>query len=353
MKKSVVAFILVAAVVAGAFGLLNYNKSKRMAELAQRKSVVMEVPVKVFEVETQNLSRKIKINGVLSARKQVTVLAEAAGQIERYYREVGDVVYQGTPLALVDATIVSTQLETARASLANSQRDLARFQNLAQSGAATQQTVDQLRLSVEAANSNVVALQKQLNNTTIKSPQKGVVVRRMVENGSVIGGGSPTFVVADLSEMIMKVGLTEMEVVQVKQGMPAKVRVDAMNKDFGAIIQTIGIAADLSGRYTIDVLITDPEAKGALRPDLSGSVSFDLPAVENAVIIPRESLVDGVKDPKVYIVGADNKATIRRIALGVVEGTKAVVQEGLNLGEKIVLTGHQNLYENASVRILQ
>jgi RND family efflux transporter MFP subunit len=353
MKKSIVAFILVAAVVAGAFGLLSHNKSKRMNELAQRKNVVMEVPVKVFAVETQSLSRAIRINGVLSARKQVTVLAEAAGQIERYYRDVGDVVYQGTPLALVDATIISTQLETARASLANSQRDLARFQNLAQSGAATQQTVDQLRLSVEAANSNVVALQKQLNNTTIKSPQRGVVVRRMVENGSVIGGGSPTFTVADLSEMIMKVGVTEMEIVYVKQGMPAKIRIDALNKDFDAIIHTVGIAADLSGRYNIDVLITDPEAKGILRPDLSGSVSFELPTVENAVIIPRESLIDGVKDPKVYIVEEGNKATLRRIALGVVEGTKAVVQDGLHLGERIVLTGHQNLYEGVGVRIIQ
>jgi RND family efflux transporter MFP subunit len=229
---------------------------------------------------------------------------------------------------------------------------LARFESLARSGAATQQTVDQLRLAVEAANSNVIALQKQQANTTIRSPQRGVVVRRMVEVGSVIGGGSPTFMVADLSEMIMKVGLTEEEVVQVKQGMPATIRIDALNRDFDAVMHTVGIAADLSGRYSVDVLIKDPAANGSLRPDLTGSVSFDLPTMQNAIVVPREALVDGVKDPKVYVISG-GKANMRRIALSVVEGTNAVVQSGLSVGDSIVLTGHQNLYENAAVRILQ
>ena len=352
MKKSVLALILIAAVVAGAFGLLNYNKTARMAKLSQRKDVAMEVPVKLFAIGHQDLNRKIKINGVLSAKRQVTVLAETAGQVQKFYKEVGDVVQNGSTLALVDASVIATQLETAKANLENSKRDLVRFKNLAQSGAATQQTVDQLTLAVESANANVVALQKQVSNTTIKSPQKGVVVRRMVEVGSVVGGGAPTFMVADLSEMIMKVGLTEMEIVHVKQGMPAKIRIDALSKDFDAVIHTVGIAADMSGRYLIDVLITDPAAKGELRPDLTGSVSFDLPAMENAIIIPREALVDGVKDPKIYVV-ENGKANMRRIVLGMIEGANAVVQSGLNLGEQVVMTGHQNLYENAAVRILK
>jgi len=352
MKKSWLALILIVVAVVGLFALLNHNKTSRMAVLAERKSVVMEVPVKVFSVEQQNLSRKIKINGVLSSKRQVTVLAETAGQVERIYKEVGDAVSPGTPLALVDATVIYSQLETAKANLENSKRDLTRFRTLAQSGAASQQTVDQLTVAVEAANANVVALQKQLGNTTVKSPQKGVVVRRMVEVGSVIGGGSPTFMVADLSDMLMKIGLTEMEIVQVKEGMPAKVRVDALSKDFNAVINTIGIAADMSGRYSVDVLITDPAAKGVLRPDLTGSVSFELPSLEKTIIIPREALVSGIKDPKVYVV-QEGKAVLRRIVLGVVEGTNAVVQDGLTLGDRVVLTGHNNLFENAAVRVLQ
>ena len=353
MKKTLAIIIFIVAAVAIAFAVLNHNKNKRTEELAQRKSVVMEVPVKLAEVKEQNLERRININGVLAAKRQVTVLSETSGQVERIYREVGDVVYQGSPLALVDATIIASQLETAKFNLDNSKKDLARFRNLAQSGAATQQTIDQLTLAVESANSNVVALQKQLQNTTIKSPQKGVVVQRMVEIGSVVGGGAPTFMVADLTDMIMKVGLTEMEIVQVKQGMPAKIYIDALKRDFDAIISNVGIAADMSGRYAIEVLIKDNSVeKGELRPDLSGNVSFDLPSMQNAIIIPREALVDGVKDPKVYII-KDGKSSIRKIVLNSIQGSNAIIQGGLELGEQVVITGHQNLYENAAVRVIQ
>jgi len=354
MKKSLFALILIVAAVAGAFAMLNHNKATRMEALSQRKGVDMEIPVKLHTVQTQNLERKIKITGVLSAKRQVIVLAETAGQVKSVYKEVGDIVQPGTVLAYVDASVVATQLETARASLLNNQRDLERFQKLAASGAATQQTVDNLRLAVEAANANVVALKKQVENTTIKSPQKGVIVQRMVEIGSVVGGGAPTFKVADLSDMIMKIGLTEMEIVQIKQGMPATVRIDALGKDFKAVISNVGIAADLSGRYAVEVMIRDPSVeKGELRPDLAGSVSFDLPPMQNVVAIPRETLVNGVKDPKVYVVEGD-KAKLKRISLELVEGSFAVVRDlGLSVGERIVLTGHQNLYEGAAVRIIQ
>jgi RND family efflux transporter MFP subunit len=353
MKNSVLALILIIAVVAGAFALLNHNKSKKMAALEKRSAATMEIPVVVSDVGQQTLARSITINGVLQAKKQVIVLSETAGQIERLYREIGDTVRIGTPLALVDATIVSTQLETAQANLENSKRDLARFKNLAQSGAATQQTVDQLTLAVDAANSNVVALRKQLNNTTIKSPQKGVVVSRMVEVGSVIGGGSPTFRVADLSQMIMNVGLTEREIVQVRHGMPANINITALNKDFPATISNIGIAADMSGRYNVEVLINGDTKNSELRPDLSGTVSFELPARENSIVISRNALVNGVKDPKVYLIEGSNKATSRKISISSVEGMNVVVHSGLSIGERVVITGHQNLYEGAAVRIIQ
>jgi len=360
--KSLFALIIIVAAVAGAFALLNHNKTTRMETLSQRKGVVMEIPVKLHTVQTQNLERKIKITGVLSAKRQVIVLAETAGQVKSVYKEVGDVVQPGTILAFVDASVVATQLETARASLVNNQRDLERFQKLAQSGAATQQTVDNLRLAVEAANANVVALKKQVENTSIRSPQKGVVVQRMVEIGSVVGGGAPTFKVADLSDMIMKIGLTETEIVQIKQGMPATVRIDALGKDFKAFISNVGIAADMSGRYSVEVLIKDPSVeKGELRPDLAGSVSFDLPPMQNVLAIPREALVNGVKDPKVYVV-ENGTAKLKKISLELVEGSNAIIREPnekdgikdrLNVGERIVLTGHQNLFEGAVVRIIQ
>ncbi|GHV15474.1 hypothetical protein AGMMS49938_13790 [Fibrobacterales bacterium] len=350
MKKTLLIIFLVVVLVGGAFALLNHNKTKRSSELAARQALTLEIPVTTITVGARSVERSIKVDGILAAKRQVTVLSETQGQVEAFYREVGDKVWVGTPLALVDASVLSSQLATAKASLNNGERDLERFSNLAAQGAATQQTVDQLRLAVESSRSTVVALEKQMANTTIKSPQNGVVVSRFIEVGSVLGGGAPTYKVADISTLVMNVGLTENEIVQVKNGMPVVVHIDALSKDYPAEIANLNVAADLSGRYNVEVQLKNVP-KDELRLDLAGSVTFTLPNLEGVPVIPRTALVNGVKDPKVYVVEG-SVARLRRLTLDVVEGTNAVVKSGLAMGDEVVVTGHQNLNDSSSVRIM-
>jgi membrane fusion protein, multidrug efflux system len=351
MKKSWIIILLVVAVIAGAFYRLSSNKSAMEAELAARKRTVLVVPVTVTEISRGSVARTFSVDGVLSAKDQVTILSETSGQVQAVYHDVGDFVQAGTPLALVDAHVLTTQLDMAKTSLANNERDLARFENLLKSGAASQQTVDNLKLAVESARSTVVSLEKQVANTTVKSPLRGNITARNVEKGSVLGGGSPTFTVADLSAMTMKVGLTESEVSGVRAGMAATVHVDALGKDFAATVTTVGVTADLSGRYNVEVQLKN-FAKGELRPDLSGTVAFTLAALENKPVVPRKALVAGVKDPKVFVI-KDNKAVLRPITPALINGSDIVVGAGLEEGDQVVLTGQMNLVDGTPVKVMQ
>ncbi|GBU23651.1 acriflavin resistance protein [Fibrobacteria bacterium R8-3-H12] len=136
---------------------------------------------------------------------------------------------------------------------------------------------------------------------------------------------------------------------------PAKLQ--AQNLSLLQVVNTVktnNMSFPVGNIKTVEVMIKDPSVeKGDLRPDLAGSVSFDLPPMQNVLAIPRETLVNGVKDPKVYVV-ENGKAVLKKIALELVEGSNAVLRENvLNVGERVVLTGHQNLYEGAAVRIIQ
>ncbi len=351
MKKSWIIILVIVVAIAGAFFKLSSNKAAIKKELEERQRTVLVVPVTVTEISPATVARTFQVNGVLSAKDQVNILSETSGQVQAVYHDVGDFVQPGTPLALVDAQVISTQLEMAKTSLANNERDLARFENLLKSGAASQQTVDNLRLSVESARSNVVSLQKQVANTTVKSPIRGTITARSVERGSVLGGGSPTFTVADLSAMSIKVGLTETEVAAVKPGLSAQVHVDALGKDFPAVVTTVGVTADLSGRYVVEVELKN-FAKGELRPDLSASAHFSLAALEGRPVVPRKALVAGIKDPKVFVV-KDNKAALRPIRLALVSGNDVVVADGLSEGDQVVLTGQFNLVDGTPVKVLK
>lgn len=351
MKKSWIVILLSVAVVFGAVYQLVSNKAELAEELAARKRTVLSVPVTVIPVEHSPVSRSFQVDGVLSAKDQITILSETNGQVQRLYREIGDAVEIGSVLAQADSHVLATQLEMAKTSLANNERDLARFENLLKSGAASQQTVDNLKLAVESARATVVSLEKQLANSTVKSPLRGTVTARYIEKGSVLGAGVPTYTVADLSAMLLTVGLTEKEMTGMHVGLSVDVKVDAIGKIFAGTVRTVGVSANQSGRYPVEVQLAG-FSKGELRPDLSASAVFKMPALDNLPVIPRKALVAGLKDPKVYVVQGD-KAMLRPITLALAAGGEVVVAQGLQKGEKVVVTGQFNLVDGTLVKVME
>lgn len=351
MKKSWIIAVLALVVVAGAFYRLTSSKAAIEAELAARKRVVMSVPVTVVPAKETPVARTIRVEGVLSSDRLVRVLSETSGQVLQVYKDVGDAVQTGTSLALVDSKVIAAQLEMARVSLANNERDLERFQKLQAGGAASQQNVDNLRLAVESSRSNVVALEKQLANTVVKSPMSGVVTARSIEVGSVLGGGSATFTVADLGAMNITVGLTEKEVAQVRAGMAVDVYVPSLSKTYPGTVKSVGVVADLSGRYSVNVILKK-YAKGELRPDLNASAEFALPSMEGMPVIPRRALVGGIRDPKVFVLEGD-KARLRPIHVALATEGELVVSAGIADGDKVVVTGQINLVDGTQVQVME
>jgi RND family efflux transporter MFP subunit len=350
MKKSWILLLLIIAAVAGGFYKLSSNKASIAKELQDRKRVDVTVPVTVVKAAQSPVGRSFKVTGTVKAQDQVTVLSQTNGQVQAVYRDVGDLVNVGTTLAVVDAKVTKTQLAMAKTTLSNAERNLARFEDLLTSGAAPQQTVDDLRLAVESASANVVALEKQVSNATVKSPVRGTVTARIIERGSVLGVGSPTFTVANLSVMILEAGLTEKEVANIKDGMDATVRIDAVSRQYRAKVSNIGVSADLSGRYRVEVRLDDIK-KGELMSDLSGTVSFSLPTLDNFPVVPRKALVNGIKDPNVFVV-KNGKVKLIPITISYVSGDEIVVEKGLEEGDNVVITGQLNLVDGTSVKVM-
>ncbi|HSQ41634.1 MAG TPA: efflux RND transporter periplasmic adaptor subunit [Fibrobacteraceae bacterium] len=350
MKKII--FVIVILLVLGtAVHRLTSNKARIEQDLAAQKAVNMAVPVTIIQTATDTLSHSFSVDGTLSAKDEVSILAETNGQVLEYYHDIGDYVQAGTSLALVDGHVTAAQLEMAKTSLANSERDLARFENLLKSGAAAQQTVDNLRLSVQNSRTNVIALEKQVANTTIRCPITGTITARNLEKGTVIGGGFPTFTVSNLSSMVIKVSLTEKEVAGVKEGMKVLVHLDALDKDYNAEVGTIALSADMSGRYPVEVRLRNTP-QGGLRSGLSGSAKFALPGLGNMPTIPRKALVGGIKDPKVYVI-EDGKAHLRPVSLAMVSNGEVAVSDGIKAGDKVVLSGQMNLLDGVAVKVVQ
>lgn len=348
MKKSWIVTALALITAGGAVYQLVSNKAHIESELAARKHLSVTVPVTVQTIKAGALSHQFSVDGTVGAENEVVVLAETGGQVLKVLVEVGQRVSKGTPLVRLDSKVVESQLATAQVSLANAERDLERTLNLLKSGASTQQNADQMRLAVENARASLVSLEKLKADALVCSPVDGTVTARQTQEGSVLAAGSPVVAIADLSSLVLRVGLTEKELTAVRPG--TTVSTTFAGKEIQARVGTVGVSADQAGRYPVELRL--PASHSELKMGVSGSAHFQAESVSELPVIPRQTLVAGIKDPKVYVIEG-NKARLRKVSAALASGDKIAISAGLKDGEQVVLTGQLNLADGSVVQVIR
>ncbi|HRB66556.1 MAG TPA: efflux transporter periplasmic adaptor subunit, partial [Chitinophagales bacterium] len=104
---------------------------------------------------------------------------------------------------------------------------------------------------------------------------------------------------------------------------------------------------DENHNYKVEVHIPNSGYKAGTYVQVK--FSFKKPA--DALQIPKMALVEGVKNPYVYVVNG-NSIAIRKIVLGEEVGQNIIVRSGLTPGDKVVTTGQINLTEKSKIQII-
>jgi HlyD family secretion protein len=344
----------------------------------------------------QDIGRIVKASGEIDPRVKVNISAHVIGKIDRLYVKEGDRIERGQPFLKLEQQAflaardqwaaqlrkAETEAHQARVSLADSNLKLERAKKLKQEGIvstesleAAQLAVDQARLQLENAGesitetrANLVKAQDDLTKTTIYAPLSGRVIQLNAEEGEVVVSGtmnnaaSVIGVIADLSEILAKVDVDETEVVLVRPGQSAKIRVDALpNKEYHGRVVEVGSSGfskpaqpDVTF-FNVKVLLDNPDED--LRPGMSVRAEIDTAVHPNAVVVPIQAVVerspedkkdtpaakDGAGDQKVVFVVENGKAVQRPVSIGISDETRVEVVTGLKPGDKVVTGPYRSL----------
>ena len=193
--------------------------------------------------------------------------------------------------------------------------------------------------------------QSNASKMTVRSPMAGVVVyntiwlgSRMgtVQQGDQVHPGLPFLSVVDPSQMEVRVEMNQVDLLKVHPGMHAKMHLDAYpGIELGATLEDLsplghnGQFTDtirvFSARFTVQG--TDPK----LLPDLSAALDLDLGSLENALVVPCQSLEFDSGNPFIWVEGSGSFEK-RAVKTGPRNDTEVVVLSGLREGDIIRLT---------------
>lgn len=310
-------------------------------------------PVRVQPAEHDTGRAVIRAGGVTEPRATADLAFQAPGRVVAVTVDEGTRVARGQLLAAVDPTdyrLAYAQAELARARQAN---ELARANQLRGSGAIAPNDFDQRDTDARQAAVARDLAAKRLADTRLVAPFAGMIARKAVEVGATAGTGATVLTLVDLTEVEVRVGVSEGDVGQVRIGQPAVVDVPALGRSFGGRVAHVGVVADPASR-TYAVKVALPNAAGALRGGMVATVLLPTGRARDAVVVPAAAVArdpDGVTRVFVY-APAERRVHARRVEVGAARGAGVEIARGLAAGEPVVVAGQQHLRDGAAVAVV-
>lgn len=296
------------------------------------------ITVQTEKVTQRTVTQTVTATGKVEAEFKVLITPEVTGEITELAVKDGDDVKSGQLLFRIKSDIYSSQLEKAEASLESSkalraqreaelarlQLDLNRTEELFKKGMASQADYDMLKAqwlqakaALDGANANIMQnaaavreAREQLAKTTISSPLTGTVTKLNVEKGERVLGsgfsqGTNVMTISDLKNMEAIVDVDENDIVNVKLGDTARIKVDAYgDKEFIGLVSEISNSAKTSGTGTqeqvvnFEVKIKIQDAESGLRPGMSCNAVIETETVGSVLTVPIQSVTAKVDESK-------------------------------------------------------
>ncbi|GGF61094.1 transport system membrane protein [Azorhizobium oxalatiphilum] len=336
-----------------------------------RRSFTGPIPVATATAQTGALPVTLTALGTVTPLTTVTVRTQISGRLTNIYFKEGQEVKAGDPLAQVDprpyeAALKQAQGQLARdqAQLRNAQLDLARSQTLVARNAASQQTVDtqtalvqQYQGTVEMDEAQVRTAELNLEYCHIVAPVSGRLGIRLVDVGNYVQGGDATglVVITQMKPITVVFSLPEDVVPAVMRRLNSgtELAVSVYDRNRRAKIAT-GKLVTVDNQVdvttgTVKLKAEFPNEDGSLFPNQFVNVDLLVNTLENIVVIPTAAVQRGVPGTYVYLVGADNAVSVRKVTLGPSANDKVAISEGLKPGDKVVVDGADRLREGSKI----
>jgi len=226
--------------------------------------------------------------------------------------------------------------------------------------------------AIVSARARVRVIEESLENTNVRAPFDGVVIKKRAEVGETVspfgvagqasreGGAIAT--IADLHELEVQTEVAETSVAKLARGLPAAVKLQAYpDAEFQGRVREIFPSADRA-KAIVEVRVTIVNPTPDVKPELTASVTFQQPqqartasATENApaaptIVVSKRAVAERGGQKVVFVVN-NGLAVMRPVVLGPERLDQIEVKTGLVPGEAVILNAPETVQSGGHVRV--
>ncbi|WP_299801159.1 efflux RND transporter periplasmic adaptor subunit [uncultured Maribacter sp.] len=345
--KYIVYSILLIGIVALIFYRINANSELEAPKSSTETTTATRV--KGMVLHPQKFNDNISLSGTIEANEQIEIRSEVSGVVESINFKEGSKVAQGQVLFKVNDIELQAQLSKVRTAQKLASENERRAKLLLEKQAISQEEYEIVSADYQSASAESQLIQAQLSKTIVRAPFSGTIGLRSISKGTYVTPVTPIAKLVNTSKLKITFSIPEKYTSQVTVGSNLTFTTSDSKATYQAKVYAIEPEVEIATR-TLKMRAIAENKEGRLYPGTYANVMLPLESIDNALMVPSESLIP-VQNGKRIFISEGGKAKEIAVEIGARTGNEVRVLTGLKAGDTILTYGVMALKNGTPVTI--
>ena len=330
---------------------MNKNKAQKAGAGAGRGTggPAAVLTVNGIVTKAESFSNSLAIAGTIEANEQVDIRSEVSGLVTDILFNEGSTVSKGKVLLKINDLELQAQLSQALTKQKLAQETEYRAGKLLEKEAISKEEYDVALSELRSLQSQTQLIRAQLSKTLIRAPFSGKIGLRTISAGEYITPSSNIARLVSTNPVKILFSIPEKYAGTIKLNTQISFTVAGSNNTNTGLVYAIEPGIDMSTR-TLQLKARASNSKGDLLPGSFVKIDLPLSNINDAILIPTESIVPVLQGKKVYI-SSNGKAKEVLVETGTRTEKSVLILSGLSIGDTVLTTGIMSLKNDLPVKV--
>lgn len=328
-----------------AYRIIDNSKGSNVGQRSGPTTATVTGIVAVPEKFADNLL----LSGTLEANEQVEIRSEITGVVDAINFKEGTEVTKGQVLLRVNDIELRAQLSKVGTAKQLASENERRAKLLLEKQAISQEEYDVASAEYKSAQAESQLISAQLAKATIRAPFSGTIGLRYISEGTYVTPTTPIASLVNTKQLKITFSIPEKYASKIKLDSEISFTTSGSKTEYKAIIYAVEPQIDVATR-TLKMRAIAENPEGKLYPGMFASVVLPLETVEDAILVPTESLIP-IQNGKVIFISEGGKAKQIKVETGSRTETSVRIISGLKAGDTILTSGVMSLRDGVPVNV--
>jgi membrane fusion protein (multidrug efflux system) len=348
MKTLVKSNTIAATILLFSIIILSCNNNKKTETTAAQGPP--PTSIETIVIQPQPLDRKINITGSIIANEEVELRSEATGKVTGISFAEGSSVSKGQLLVKINDSDLQAQLKKLVLQDTLLSRDEFRKKSLLEMNAISKEEYDNALTQLQSIRAEKSYVLAQIEKTEVRAPFNGMVGLRNISEGGFVNASFLIATMQQVNPVKIEFSVPERYKEFLKNGTEIQFTVTGSSETFKGTVYAVESKIDPVTR-TVKVRAKSNNEKNLLVPGAFAKVELILEKVNNAIVVPAQSVIPEMNGQKVFLI-KEGKAKSTPVELGIRTESNTEILSGINAGDTLAVTGLLQLRDGAGVLVV-